>query len=295
MAEIEPTIPARNRTEALDFGLALASQAIVHVIERDPDTGAWLIRVAESDYPKAALQIRLFVEENRKARPRPPVLNVGSIFHRGSAAWVLALLWLHGFVSGPGVRLKEIGSMDSAAFASGEWWRLFTAVTLHADWPHMISNATTGFALFGLAMARYGAGVGLLAAYICGVLGNVLALKLYSEPYRALGASGMVLGALGLLALEAIHFWLKGPKPVVRILAALAGACTLFLFLGADPASDLAAHLGGFVSGVVLGGLLALGPSKERSGEVLNAVCLIVFMTLVYAPWWLAMDLAVRR
>ncbi len=295
MPEIEPAIPARSRDEALDFGLTLASHAIPHQIEHDPETDAWLIKVNEADYPKAALQVRLFVEENRRARPQPPPLDAARVFHRGGAAWIVALIWLHGFVSGPGFRLKEIGRMDSAAFEAGEWWRLFTAVTLHSDWPHMISNATTGIVLFGLAMARYGAGLGLLAAYACGVLGNLAGVCLYAEPYRALGASGMVLGALGLLALEAVHHWLQGPKPAIRIAAALAGACVLFLFFGANPEADMAAHLGGFVSGVVLGGLLAWGPSKERTGDVLNAVCLVVFMAVVYAPWWLAMDLAVRR
>ena len=295
MSDIEPTIPARTREEAMDFGLTLASHAIAHDIEHDAETDLWLIRVAGADFPKAALQVKLFVEENRGIRPPPPPIDVTHVFHRGATAWILALIWLHGFVSGPGFRLKEIGRMDSAAFEAGEWWRLFTAVTLHSDWPHMISNATTGIVLFGLAMARYGAGLGLLAAYACGVLGNLAGVWLYAEPYRALGASGMVLGALGLLALEAIHHWLRGPKPVIRILAALAGSGILFLFFGASPEADMAAHLGGFVFGVALGGLLAWGASKERTGDVLNAVCLIVFMAAVYAPWWLAMDLAVRR
>jgi len=293
--DIEPTIPAHNRKEALDFGLALASQAILHEIEHDPETDAWLIRVKPEEYSRAAKQLRLYVEENSRPRRIPAQLEVGAIFHRGGIAWILALICLHGFVSGPGLALKEIGWMDSKAYANGEWWRLFTAVTLHSDWPHMISNATTGLVLFGLAMARYGAGLGLLASFICGVLGNVFGVWLYAQPYHALGASGMVLGALGLLALEAVQHWLRGPKPLIRILAALSGACILFLFFGANPEADMAAHLGGFVSGVVLGGLLAWGPSKERTSEVLNTICLIVFMVAVYAPWWLAMDLAISR
>lgn len=295
MQGIEPTIHARNSDEAMDFGLVLASQGIVHVMERDPETGTWLLRVEESDFARAADNIRKFVDENKGFKWRQTIPSTDVVFHRGAIVWCLVLVWLHGFVSGPGYRLKEIGRMDSELFASGEWWRLFTAVTLHADWSHMVSNATTGLVLFGLSMARFGAGVGLLAAYVAGAAGNWFGLMLYDTPYHSLGASGMVLGALGLLALESLSYWSKGPKPIRRIFGAMAGACMLFLFFGASPESDMAAHLGGFIAGVALGALLSLGPSKERTGRRLNAVCLVVFMAAVYAPWWLAMDAAVSR
>lgn len=295
MQTIEPTIHARNEDEAMDFGLVLASQGIVHGVERDPESGAWLLRVEAADFPRAADNIRKFIEENKGFQWRQTISSAGMIFHRGSVVWCVVLVWLHGFVSGPGHRLKEIGRMDSELFAAGEWWRLFTAVTLHADWSHMISNATTGLVLFGLAMARFGAGVGLLAAFVAGAAGNWFGVLLYDNPYHSLGASGMVLGALGLLALESLSYCMKGPKPIRRLFGAMAGACMLFLLFGASPESDMAAHLGGFLAGIVLGALLSLGPSKERSGAVLNAICLIVFMTAVYAPWWLAMDSAIAR
>jgi len=295
MHTIEPIIHARNIDEAMDFGLVLASQGIAHEIEQDPETEAWLLRVEVGDFARAADNIRKFVEENKGFKWRQTIPSTGMIFHRGSVIWCLVLVWLHGFVSGPGYRLKEIGRMDSELFASGEWWRLFTAVTLHADWSHMISNATTGLVLFGLAMARFGAGVGLLAAFVAGAAGNWFGTIVYDNPYHSLGASGMVLGALGLLALESLSYMLKGPKAVRRIFAAMAGACMLFLFFGASPESDMAAHLGGFMAGIVLGGLLSLGPSKERSGAIVNGVCMVVFMAAVYAPWWLAMDAAVAR
>ena len=295
MATIEPTIHARNSDEAMDFGLVLASQGIVHEIEHDIETDAWMLRVEEADFARSADNIRKFVEENKGFKWRQTIPSTGMVFHRGAVIWCLVLVWLHGFVSGPGYRLKEIGQMDSELFAAGEWWRLFTAVTLHADWSHMISNFTTGLVLLGLAMARYGAGVGLLAAFVAGAAGNWFGTMVYDKPYHSLGASGMVLGALGLLALESLSYIVKGPKPVRRIFGVMAGACMLFLLFGANPESDMAAHLGGFIAGIVLGALLSLGPSKERSGAVVNAVCLIVFMAAVYAPWWLAMDAAIVR
>ena len=41
-------------------------------------------------------------------------------------------------------------------------------------------------------MGRYGPGLGLLAAYLAGVGGNLTAWAVYGESHRGLGASGVV-------------------------------------------------------------------------------------------------------
>jgi len=50
--------------------------------------------------------------------------------------------------------LIEAGDMDSAKVLAGQWWRLFTAVTLHADLAHLMGNITFGVIMLGLAMPR---------------------------------------------------------------------------------------------------------------------------------------------
>ncbi len=106
--------------------------------------------------------------------------------------------------------------MDGAAVAHGQWWRLFTAIWLHADLAHLATNATIGLLLLGLAMGRYGTGAGLLAAYLAGAGGNLVAGLISLQPHRSLGASGMVIGCLG-SASGAIVFTLAANAPCHEI------------------------------------------------------------------------------
>ena len=59
-------------------------------------------------------------------------------------------------------------------------------------------NAVFGFLFLGLVMARYGPGVGLLAASLAGAGGNIAAGWVHEATARGLGASGVVNPALGL-------------------------------------------------------------------------------------------------
>jgi membrane associated rhomboid family serine protease len=197
-------------------------------------------------------------------------------------ALVISFFWLQGRAG-----LLSAGMMDSARVSHGQWWRLFTAVWLHADAGHLATNATLGFVLLSLVMGRYGSGAGLLAAYLTGAGGNALAWLLAPEEHRSLGASGMVLGSLGLLAAHAFSARGRDARaPRLRVSGLLAGVM-LFVLLGLGPGTDVIAHTGGFLSGLALGAVLALVPDlRRRAGG--NLLCGLLFGVLVVLPWWLA-------
>jgi len=153
---------------------------------------------------------------------------------------------------------------------------------------HLAGNGTLGVVLLGLAMARYGTGAGLLASYLAGVGGNLLALLLSSHPHYSLGASGMIMGSLGLLAIQSLHLWRRTPQSTQYILARIVGGLMLFILLGLTPGTDIFAHLGGFISGMLLGALAALVPNLARQPG-LNLLSGFVFASLVVCPWWCAM------
>jgi membrane associated rhomboid family serine protease len=181
--------------------------------------------------------------------------------------------------------------MDNQSVSSGEWWRLFTAVTLHQDLPHLALNVATGIALLGLAMGSFGPGVGLLAAYLVGVGGNVAGFLLYGRPHAGLGASGMVMGALGLLTGQSLAL-LRHGRPARQLLQrGLLGGLFLFLFLGTNPApnTDMVAHVAGFVGGIILGGALGLVAVDWAARIGINRIADVICYGLVILTWWLAL------
>jgi rhomboid protease GluP len=145
-----------------------------------------------------------------------------------------------------------------------------------------------GFLFLGLAMARYGPGVGLLAAYLAGVGGNVAAGLVYDATMRGLGASGVVMGALGMLSVQSFALLKRRNSNTFRLFAGgIMGGLLLFVFLGVSPGTDVVAHLGGFISGLLLGLLLALAPRFTHRPRI-NLAAGILSVALVILPWWWA-------
>jgi membrane associated rhomboid family serine protease len=185
--------------------------------------------------------------------------------------------------------LTRAGMMDRQAVWAGQWWRVFTAVTLHRDIAHLASNVTAGIVLLGLAMGSFGSGVGLLAAYLAGVGGNVVGLFLYTGRHLSLGASGMVFGALGLLSGQMAGLLRAGLTPrQLTVRSVLSGFLFLVLF-GLNPDTDVIAHMGGFFAGVLLGALLALWPNRLAENTMVNRLAETLCALLVILTWWRAL------
>ena len=187
--------------------------------------------------------------------------------------------------------LRAGGMVDSQAVQAGEWWRLFTALMLHADLAHLAANLTTGFLLLGLAMGTLGAGLGMLGAYLAGVCGNVAGLLVYANPHRGLGASGMVLGALGLLTAQSIVFWRAGGAGKPLVVRGLLGGLLLLVLLGLspNPQTDVVAHVTGFLGGLVLGAVIVGLPVRWRQSRWIHRGAVLGCIGAVLFTWWLAL------
>jgi membrane associated rhomboid family serine protease len=276
-------IPARSRREVMDWGLVLASQEIQAMIVRTD--GGWGLAVEEPDYQRAQAALRQYREENRGWRWKQQLPGSGMVFHWGALVWVAAMGAFYYWTMGAFPQLQAAGMLDGRRVATGEWWRVFTAITLHENLPHLAANAVTGFLLLGLAMARYGPGVAMLAAFLAGAAGNGLSLWVHSDASQSLGASGMVTGALGMLSVHSFSLWRK--YRAARGLmgrGAVAGFLILVL-IGFAPESDIAAHIGGFLAGAVIGlGLNAVRPAVWQGGWV-NVTCALALAALVTVAW----------
>jgi membrane associated rhomboid family serine protease len=287
--ESEPArIAARSRLEAMDWSLVLISQGIESTVQPCQEGTGWELEISRHEYDRAQEVIRLYRKENRGWGLRREILQPGLVFDWVSLVWVVlvsALFWLNT----SHVDLESPGVLDTVALAHGQWWRLFTAMWLHADLGHLASNAVFGVVLLGLTMGRYGTGAGLLAAYLAGAGGNLMSWLFSARPHLGLGASGMVMGCLGLLAVQSVSLWRRTSRAGREFLGGLLAGVMLFVLLGLTPGTDVVAHFGGFVSGLLLGGLLA-GWIQQVRKPVINLAGALGFTALVLVPWWLALQ-----
>jgi membrane associated rhomboid family serine protease len=278
-------IRVRSRRQAMDWSLMLLSQQIESTIDHSAESG-WGLIVAAPDYERALKQIRQYRLENR-CWPWRQNIRQKVLFDWGSLAWVF-LICVVFWLDAKQMDLHRPGLMDSAAVSRGQWWRLFTAMLLHADVGHLAANAGFGLVLLGLAMGAYGTGLGLLSAYLAGAGGNVTTW-LIDPDHRSLGASGMVMGCLGLLAVQAASTWREHPRALKAVFGGIVAGLMLFLLLGSSPGTDLIAHAGGFATGLLLGIALRLAPRLAQNAAA-NLIAGALFSGLVILTWWLALS-----
>lgn len=295
MQPLPAAIPARTERQAMDWSLVLVSQGIDAVIERDPETLVWRLLVSPLDYPRAMGVIQQYRAENRPAAWQQQLPWSGLIFDWRCLMPIVVFVFLFAVEATGRGNLRDAGMMDNQAVHAGAWWRLFTAVTLHGDLAHLAANATTGLILLGLAMGTYGAGTGLLTSFLAGVGGNVAGFFLYPSSHRGLGASGMIMGALGLLAAQWISLLKNGLTPRQLAVRGVLSGTLLLVLLGFSPQQnvDVLAHVAGFVTGALLGGLLAFLPQKARSSTWLDWTSAGLSAAIVAVTWWLALRHAI--
>jgi rhomboid protease GluP len=282
-------IVAYSRRQAMDWSLVLASQGIEAIIECSAERDRWLLLIPPQDFERARDSIRLYRAENRGWSWRKELPGGDLELHWGAILFCVVLALIHSFATYELPLMQERGAMDSLKVAGGQWWRLFTAVFLHGDLAHLAANITFGVIVLGLAMGRFGAGLALLATFLAGVFGNVCGLKLYSHSYTGLGSSGMMMGALGMLAVHSIYLWKTNPKAARYILSGVGAGMLMFVMFGVNPNSDVLAHFGGFVAGLGFGALVALLPAKIARSRLLDRAAFFFFVTISALVWILAL------
>jgi membrane associated rhomboid family serine protease len=178
-----------------------------------------------------------------------------------------AIIWLASVVVGtaenPGM-LVDIGALFGPLIAEGQYWRLFTAMFLHAGPVHLALNSFALF-IFGQMVERAYGHLRYLTIYLLAGLAGSVASYLFNSITIGVGASGAILGVLGALTAffvaERRVFGEMGRRNLTGLLV-LAG---INLFYGlATPGIDNWAHIGGFAAGFFLG--LALAPRYRTAG-----------------------------
>lgn len=184
----------------------------------------------------------------------------------------------------------DAGVLNTLAVRSGEAWRTVTALTLHFDVAHLLSNLGFG-AFFGwLASQLLGPGVAFGGAVAAATLANALNASIQPADHVSAGASTMVFSMLGLLAAYA---WRRradsGERWAYRWAPLIAGVFLLgFTGVGGEN-TDVLAHLTGFLTGTAAGWWL--GRLQSIPGNRTQWLAGLGALVGVAAAWWAAFNL----
>jgi len=165
---------------------------------------------------------------------------------------------------GSQLKLFNLGALYPLAVAHGQYWRLFTAMFLHANFLHILFNMYALY-LFGYLIENALGSARFIAVYLVGGLLAMVTSYVFSDPQAVgVGASGAIFALLG--AWVAYNFRRRSNIQAALQLRWAFFLIALNLFLGFTIANiDNFAHVGGLVSGVVLGTLAeGVGPRSTR-------------------------------
>ncbi len=274
-----------SREQADTYALVLASANIdSRILGIALDCELW---VDETHADDAAELIRVYREENRPRHPAggPPLLRE---YGRTTAGlWgALILLACHlAVVYGGGLNAySRVYGAASGLIQRGQLYRCATALLLHADAVHLAGNLL-GIAVFATAVCSVaGWGVGWLMILAAGIAGNLANAYFYSVGHLSIGASTAVFGAVGILSALQLVSRIGRPGRRFKAFLPLAAGLALLAMLGASKNADLTAHLFGFFSGLLLGGLYGLQVERPPGPGIQTAALLTVAAVLA-AAW----------
>jgi len=191
----------------------------------------------------------------RRGTPATNALMVAILI--GFVIEILTGAWTNGRT------LSELGAVyPYRIFAEGQYWRLVSAMFLHGDGTiqgtllHLGVNLFALFQLGRLYELMFGTRRLVLIYFVAGIAASTASLL--RNAGSSVGASGAIFGILGAF----IFSVLRSPRfRHDRVARSIVRQCIFWaaaniLILGQLPQIDNAAHIGGLVTGLLLGAIL---------------------------------------
>jgi len=160
-----------------------------------------------------------------------------------------------GFVSFQADDLINWGANFKPLTTDDEWWRLITSTFLHGGIMHLVANMV-GLIFVGIFLEpRIGSKKFAVIYLVTGILASITSI-IWHEATVSVGASGAIFGLYGLFL--ALMLTKAYPKEFNKVFLISTVVFIGFnLVIGITGGIDNAAHLGGLVSGFVIGLLLS--------------------------------------
>jgi rhomboid protease GluP len=254
---------ARARLEKLQAGAA--DRLLGSEIAQRLDGGEEISRVPISPQTSALL-------DRIEQIDRQPVTLFGSRTMRPTMV-VLILIALNLAMFAAEIRfggstnpftLHRLGALEPLAIRYGQYWRMLTSLFLHFGSLHLLFNLYALFVI-GPGLERIVGPLRFAVYYLLAGLGSSVGVLLWrlrdlSRPEQLVGASGCVLGIVGVWTGYLLRHR-NEPHAGRRLRNIILIVVIQIAFDLSTPQISMAAHLWGFVTGIVLG-LLVSAPRK---------------------------------
>jgi membrane associated rhomboid family serine protease len=238
--------------------------------EIELDGEAYAVRVDATVRAHALHHLWQYEEERKSSRLPEPAMELQPYAWQGSLLFAIVLLLVPLAVAQGWSQadLYAVGVMDPPLIRAGEWWRAWTALTLHGDATHLLGNLGAGVLLGYSAAQVWGNARAWAMIVTAAALANLLEAFAAGAGYVSLGASTVLFAALGLIAAWTWRTRRRYAHNSMRRWAPLvAGIVVLALFGGgggdpqaaADPQvagdnhTNVLSHALGFVTGALAG------------------------------------------
>src|SRR5215471_14527995 len=218
-------------------------------------------------------------------------ITLTHVLFGANLAVFLAMVLASGSLEFSGELTHRFGSNFGPDTLTGQWWRLFTYMFLHGGAMHIFFNMWCLWDLGRLCESLYGRWTYAAIYLITGISGGLASVG-WNPFVNSVGASGAIFGLAG--ALIASFYLGEFSLPRIAIsgtLRSLVIFAVFNIFLGQFLGGvDNAAHIGGLVSGLVLGALIArIAPQPDipvRRASVVGFVALLVVVSGLGVRQW---------
>lgn len=279
----------RSESESDCLERALVLQAVGTVYQVRREAHEFTLAVSAMDAARSRAELDAYTMENGNWRSARPAARQRADGWNGILGFVAVLSVMpvlqirHAF----GVDWFSLGKTHAGLIRHGEWWRTVTALTLHIDLEHVLSNLVIGSLVGLFAGQSLGSGLAWCSILIAGALGNFANAWVHSPDHTSVGSSTAIFAALGLLAAHAWRQQRTRQTSRLERWAPLVGGVLLLSFLGTGGGrTDVVAHVLGFLCAVPFGALcgkLGDGVVSTPRAQFLFGLAALAILAIAWA------------
>lgn len=295
MVDLEQLETSSDPNSASTWLLVLSAAGIPHTVEAD---GTLFTLSVPKDYLlKAEYELATYYHENENWPPPKEktddftplflpfsflVIGILALFYNVTGPWSIQSKW---FTLGAG--------SSNAIIYEGEWFRLVTALTLHADIVHLLGNCFIGGVLLHFLCKTLGNGLGLSSALLTAILGNFVNVMIHGDDHNFVGFSTMVFATVGVQTALRIYLLHNTTRSLLQVLAPFMASLGLLAMLGSSgERTDIGAHFFGLICGGGFGYIFSKPMLKVRHSIPIQLSCFSLSVFLIIFSWWCALSIA---